>query len=74
MTNRNDSAIRTRTGLAALGAAVLLSGCATSANPEGSVREVQPCVFSFNDAVDRTALKPAATAYKNVTPTLCRRA
>jgi phospholipid-binding lipoprotein MlaA len=25
-------------------------------------------MFSFNDSVDRVALKPAATAYKNVTP------
>jgi phospholipid-binding lipoprotein MlaA len=53
----------------AAGAAVLLSGCATStANPRDPFEKFNRTVFSFNDAVDRTALKPAATAYKNVTP------
>ncbi|MCS0632924.1 VacJ family lipoprotein [Telluria mixta] len=71
MTNRNDSASpRTRTGLAlALGAAVLLSGCATTANPKDPFEKFNRAMFSFNDTVDRVALKPAATAYKNVTPT-----
>jgi len=75
MTNRNDSApprtrTRTRTGLAlALGAAVLLSGCATTANPKDPFEKFNRAMFSFNDSVDRVALKPAATAYKNVTPT-----
>jgi phospholipid-binding lipoprotein MlaA len=70
MTNRNDSAApRTRTGLAlALGAAVLLSGCATTANPKDPFEKFNRAMFSFNDTVDRVALKPAATAYKNVTP------
>jgi len=70
MTNRNDSASpRTRTGLAlALGAAVLLSGCATTANPKDPFEKFNRAMFSFNDTVDRVALKPAATAYKNVTP------
>jgi phospholipid-binding lipoprotein MlaA len=52
----------------AAGAAVLLSGCATSNNPRDPLEKFNRAVFSFNDAVDRTALKPAATAYKNVTP------
>jgi len=51
----------------AVGAAVL-SGCATSANPQDPFEKFNRAVFNFNDAVDRTALKPAATAYKNVTP------
>ena len=70
MTNRNDTAApRTRTGLAlALGAAVLLSGCATTANPKDPFEKFNRAMFSFNDTVDRVALKPAATAYKNVTP------
>lgn len=70
MTNRNDSAApRTRTGLAlALGAAVLLSGCATTANPKDPFEKFNRAMFSFNDTVDRVALKPAATAYKNATP------
>lgn len=70
MTNRNDSASpRTRTGLAlTLGAAVLLSGCATTANPKDPFEKFNRAMFSFNDTVDRVALKPAATAYKNVAP------
>lgn len=51
----------------AAGAAVLLSGCA-STNPKDPFEKYNRAVFSFNDAVDRTALKPAATAYKNYTP------
>src|SRR3954452_18138123 len=71
MTNRNDSATpRTRTGLAlALGAAVLLSGCATTANPKDPFEKFNRAMFSFNDTVDQVALKPAATAYKRVLPT-----
>lgn len=72
MTNRNDSAAprKARTGLAlALGAAVLLSGCATTANPKDPFEKFNRAMFSFNDTVDRVALKPAATAYKNATPT-----
>ena len=70
MTNRNDAAMpRKRTGLAlALGAAVLLSGCATTANPKDPFEKFNRAMFSFNDTVDRVALKPAASAYKNATP------
>jgi phospholipid-binding lipoprotein MlaA len=53
----------------AAGAAVLLSGCAsTVTNPRDPFEKFNRAMFSFNDAVDRTALKPAATAYKNYTP------
>jgi phospholipid-binding lipoprotein MlaA len=52
----------------AVGAAVLLSGCATSANPRDPFEKFNRAMFSFNDAVDRTALKPAATVYKDYTP------
>ncbi|MGJ7917447.1 VacJ family lipoprotein [Massilia sp. LXY-6] len=53
----------------AAGAAVLLSGCAsTVTNPRDPFEKFNRAVFSFNDAVDRTALKPAATVYKNYTP------
>jgi phospholipid-binding lipoprotein MlaA len=53
----------------AVGTTVMLSGCATStANPRDPFEKFNRAVFNFNDAVDRTALKPAATAYKNVTP------
>jgi phospholipid-binding lipoprotein MlaA len=55
-------------GLAAIAAAMLLTGCATTQNPQDPLEGYNRAVFSFNDAVDRTVLKPTATAYKNVTP------
>lgn len=59
--------IRNALALAA-GAAVLLSGCATATNPKDPFEKFNRAMFSFNDAVDRTALKPTATFYRNYTP------
>jgi phospholipid-binding lipoprotein MlaA len=56
------------TGLAVLVGASLLSGCATTSNPRDPFEKFNRAMFSFNDKVDQVALKPAATAYKNVTP------
>ena len=60
-------------GLAlALGAAATLSGCATGTagtNPRDPYEKFNRQMFAFNDAVDRVALKPAASAYKQVLPT-----
>ncbi len=68
MTTRNASGRFRVRGLAvAAGVALLLSGCATT-NPRDPFEKFNRAMFSFNDAVDRTALKPAATVYKNVTP------
>jgi phospholipid-binding lipoprotein MlaA len=71
MKNRNDSGPpRVRAALAlALGSALLLSGCATTSNPKDPFEKFNRAMFSFNDTVDRVALKPTATAYKKVTPT-----
>jgi len=65
----NNKSARYRTsGLAlAVGASLLLSGCATT-NPNDPFEKFNRAMFTFNDAVDRTALKPVATAYKEVTP------
>jgi phospholipid-binding lipoprotein MlaA len=52
----------------ALGAGLALSGCATPANPRDPFEKFNRAMFSFNDAVDKAALKPAATAYKKVLP------
>ena len=55
--------------LAAVAAVLTLTGCASTAtNPPDPFEGYNRAVFSFNDAVDRTVLKPTATAYKNVTP------
>lgn len=47
-----------------------LAGCATgpNVNPRDPLEPYNRAVFGFNDAVDRTVLKPVATAYRNVTP------
>jgi phospholipid-binding lipoprotein MlaA len=51
-----------------------LAGCATgpNADPRDPLEPYNRAVFGFNDAVDRTVLKPVATAYKSVTPSLVR--
>ena len=53
--------------LAAAAVMAMLTGCATT-NPQDPLEGYNRTVFRFNDAVDRTVLKPTATAYKNVTP------
>lgn len=45
-----------------------LSGCATSNNPNDPLEAYNRAMFSFNDAVDKVALKPAAQAYQSVLP------
>jgi phospholipid-binding lipoprotein MlaA len=52
----------------ALAASATLAGCATGTNPHDPFEKFNRQVFVFNDAVDRVALKPAATAYKQVLP------
>jgi phospholipid-binding lipoprotein MlaA len=53
----------------ALVASAALAGCATGPNPRDPYEKFNRQMFAFNDAVDRVALKPAATAYKQVLPT-----
>lgn len=55
-------------GLAAIAAALLLTGCATPRNTQDPLEGYNRAVFRFNDAVDRSVLKPTATAYKKATP------
>ena len=64
--NTNNFALR---NVALAAAALLLAGCATKGSTPGDPLEsYNRAVFQFNDAVDRAALKPAATVYKEVTP------
>jgi phospholipid-binding lipoprotein MlaA len=48
--------------------AIALTGCATSNDPRDPFEGFNRAMFSFNDAVDQTTLKPAATVYQNVVP------
>ncbi len=63
--------IITTGALARTGAALLIalaaSGCANM-DQKDPYEKFNRSVFTFNDAVDRNALKPAATAYKTVVP------
>ena len=49
-------------------ASLTLGGCATTNNPRDPLEGFNRGVFKFNDTVDKYALKPVATAYKNVLP------
>ena len=65
MTQRSSKHIRS--AALALGVTVLLAGCA-GPNPRDPYEGFNRAMFSFNDTVDTYALKPAATAYRNVLP------
>ena len=54
---------------------VLMQGCATqpNANPADPLEPLNRAVFNFNDGVDQAVVKPVATAYQEVTPTLVRK-
>jgi phospholipid-binding lipoprotein MlaA len=71
MTNHTTSGRVRATGLAVVvGASLLLSGCASTSNPRDPFEKFNRAMFTFNDKVDQVALKPAATAYQKVTPTV----
>ena len=55
----------------ALVAVSLLGACATTDNPD-PMESYNRKVFAFNEAVDRTVLKPAATGWQQVTPEMMR--
>jgi phospholipid-binding lipoprotein MlaA len=52
----------------------LLQGCASGpqANPADPLEPLNRGVYRFNEGLDRTVLKPVATAYQDVTPQLVR--
>lgn len=54
--------------IATLSAALaLITGCATN-NPKDPFEPFNRAMFSFNDGLDKAALKPAAEVYSNVLP------
>ena len=69
MKSKNMMTLPRSRGLAlAVAACAVLSGCAAPSNPQDPFEKFNRASFAFNDTVDRVALKPAATVYKNVTP------
>ena len=70
-TNKQPSVSGQRWLLAtAVGASVLLAGCATgpNANPRDPLEPYNRTMFKFNDTLDKAVLEPVATGYQNVTP------
>lgn len=66
-----DTAQRSSVWQTVLAAGILLFGlsaCATGNHPRDPLEGYNRAMFSFNDAVDRVALKPAATVYQKITP------
>ena len=69
MKNKNMTSLSRWRGVALTATAcAVLSGCASPSNPQDPLEKFNRATFAFNDTVDRVALKPAATAYKNVLP------
>ena len=48
--------------------AAILSGCATSGNPQDPLESFNRGVYRFNDALDKAVLKPVAQGYDRVLP------
>jgi phospholipid-binding lipoprotein MlaA len=57
-----------RIGALAVAVAVMTSGCASTANPRDPFEGFNRAMFTFNDALDQAAIKPAAQAYQAVLP------
>ncbi|CAN7632888.1 VacJ family lipoprotein [Pseudoduganella sp. LjRoot289] len=68
MANSLSASTKFRSLALAVVAAAALTGCA-GPNPRDPYEGFNRSMFKFNDAIDQAALKPAATAYKNVLPT-----
>ena len=54
--------------LSSLALVAALAGCATTSNPQDPLEGFNRAMFSFNDTLDKVALKPVATAYRNWLP------
>jgi phospholipid-binding lipoprotein MlaA len=59
-----------RTLPVALGAAIILAGCASAPNRTAGdpLEPMNRAIFSFNDAVDRSVAVPIAKGYQKITP------
>ncbi len=60
--------------LVALVSVLLFTGCASGpqADPRDPLEPINRTVYRFNDAVDRAAIKPVATAYQDTVPVFAR--
>lgn len=51
---------------------MLLGGCASTGNPRDPLEPLNRGVYTFNEAVDTTLLKPAAELYRGLVPGMVR--
>lgn len=51
---------------------VVLTGCASTSSPHDPLEGFNRAMFKFNDTIDKTALQPAATVYRDLTPSFVR--
>ena len=74
-TNRGCPLFRGARSLAVSLLVAALAGCASgpNADPRDPFEPLNRGVYKFNDALDSAVLKPVATAYRDVTPSLVRR-
>ncbi|CAN5337068.1 VacJ family lipoprotein [soil metagenome] len=56
--------------LSSLFCTILLSGCASTHNPEDPYENFNRSAFKLNDTLDKAFLKPAAQFYKGLVPTV----
>jgi phospholipid-binding lipoprotein MlaA len=62
-----------RAGLAVTALSVtLLAGCASTSNPNDPLESYNRAMFSFNEQLDKVAIKPAAQVYEAVLPSPVR--
>lgn len=52
--------------------ALILSGCASTKNPQDPYEDFNRAMFSFNEAADKAILKPVAQGYDYVFPSLVK--
>lgn len=51
-----------------IAAMLLLAGCASNGDPRDPLEPTNRAIYSFNEALDKAALKPLATGYQAVAP------
>ncbi|HET7595707.1 MAG TPA: VacJ family lipoprotein [Burkholderiales bacterium] len=69
----NPAFARFRALLAGAAAALaLLGGCASTGNPRDPLEPINRGIYTFNDALDTTVLRPAAVLYHGMVPGVVR--
>lgn len=63
-----------RKWLTVLAIMTAISGCASTGNPRDPLEGFNRAMFSFNDTIDKVALKPAAKFYEDVLPSFVQTA